>query len=363
MRDPRQEKLARILAGYSAEVKKGDVVMVDWADGTPLEFVREVQTACLERGAKYVRLSYSHSDLVVNFFRRAGREQLGYFPQHELDFMKSADAYIGIGSPLNSQALAAVPARVLSARQRLLRPILDERVNRTRWVITRYPTQSQAQDAGMSFEDFEDFYFRACNVDWAKESERQEALKRLLARTREVRLLAPDTDLAFSIAGMPAVKCDGKRNMPDGEVYTAPVKNSAEGKIRFNAPTVYQGKIFAGIALEFRKGKIAAASAERGGEYLNDILDVDGGARYLGEFSFGLNRAITRPMHSILFDEKIAGSVHLAAGAAYQICDNGNRSAIHWDMIRLMNDGEVYLDGVLVQKGGVFQLAELRALN
>jgi aminopeptidase len=363
MKDPRQEKLARILAGYSAEVKKGDVVMVDWADGTPLEFVREIQTACLERGAKYVRLSYSHSDLVANFFRHAGREQLGYFPQHELDFMKTADAYIGIGSPLNSQALSAVPAKVLSARQRLLRPILDERVNRTRWVITRYPTQSQAQDAGMSFLDFEDFYFRACNVDWAKESDRQDALKRLMSRTKQVRLLAPDTDLSFSIAGMPAVKCDGKRNMPDGEVYTAPVKNSAEGKIRFNAPTVYQGKIFAGIALEFKKGKIVKAAAEQGGEHLADILDVDGGARYVGEFSFGLNRAITRPMRSILFDEKIAGSIHLAAGAAYQVCDNGNRSAIHWDMIRLMTDGEVWLDGVLVQKGGVFLLPELKALN
>jgi aminopeptidase len=251
----------------------------------------------------------------------------------------------------------------LSARSRLLRPILDQRVNHTRWVITRYPTQSQAQDAGMSFEEFEEFYFKACNADWAKESERQDALKRLLAKSTQVRILAPDTDLSFSIAGMPAIKCDGKRNMPDGEVYTAPVKTSAEGTIRFNAPTVYQGKVFSGIALEFKKGKIVKADAEQGGEHLADILDVDAGARYLGEFSFGLNRRIVRPMHSILFDEKIAGSIHLAAGAAYQICDNGNRSAIHWDMIRLMKDGEIYLDGVLVQKCGLFQLPELKPLN
>jgi len=363
MRDPRQKKLAKIMVDYSTGVKKGDIVMIEYADGTPVEFIRELQTRCLERGARYIRISRSDSDLVYNFYRRADADQLAYFPRHELEFMKQVDVYIGIGSPLNNRTLAGIPGEVLSARQRLLRPIQEQRVEHSRWVITRYPTHSQAQEAGMSFEDFEDFYFRACNIDWAREARRQEKLKRLLKRSKSVRLLAPDTDLAFSIEGMPAIKCEGKRNLPDGEVYTAPVKDSAEGYIRYNTPSLYQGKLFRGIRFEVKKGRIVGAEAEAGGEHLAGILDTDRGARRFGEFSFGLNRAIREPMLSTLFDEKIAGSIHLTPGRAYGECDNGNRSAIHWDLVRIMRDGEIYLDDRLVQKRGKFVLPELKPLN
>ena len=363
MKDKRQEKLAGILVEYSVEVKKGDLVVVDYSDGTPLEFVREIQTACLKRGARSVRLRYSHSDLVYNFFRRADREQLNYFPRHELELMKTTDAYIGIGSPLNARTLSRIPAAVLSRRQRLLKPIQKERVENTRWVVTRYPTHGQAQAAGMSFEEFENFYFKACNIDWPRQSKRQEALRKLLLKSKEVRIKAPDTDLSFSIREMTAIKCAGKRNMPDGEVFTAPVNNSVEGHIRFNTPSLYQGKLFSGIRLGFKKGRVIEARAEAGEDSLEAILDTDRGARYIGEFAFGLNKEIRRPLLSTLFDEKIYGSIHLALGAAYKECDNGNRSAIHWDLVRRMEDGEIYLDGKPVQKKGRFVLPELKPLN
>lgn len=363
MKDPRQKKLAEIMVDYSTEVKKDDIVLIEYGAGTPVEFIRELQTLCLEREAQYVRIAYGDSDLTYNFYRRANERQLAYFPRHELEFMKKVDAYIGIGSPLNSRTLAEIPGKVLSARQRLLRPIQEERVERSRWVITRYPTHSQAQDAGMSFEDYEDFYFKACNIDWARQALRQEKLKKVLERSKTVRILAPDTDLSFSIEGMGAIRCDGKRNLPDGEVFTAPVKDSVEGYIRYNTASLYQGKIFRGIRFEVKKGRIVKASAEAGGEYLDSVLDTDRGARYFGEFAFGLNKAIRKPILSTLFDEKISGSIHLTPGNAYGECDNGNRSAIHWDLVRLMPDGEIYLDDKLVQKKGKFVLPELKPLN
>ena len=363
MKDKRQTKLAQILVDYSTEVKKGDIVLIQYSDATPVEFIREIQTRCLDRGAKYVKIEYSRADLAFNFYRRANRQQLNYFPHHRLEFMKSVDVYIGIGSPLNNKTLSEIPGEILSSRQRLLKPIREERVDNTRWVVTRYPTHSQAQDAGMSFEDFEDFYFKACNIDWTKTSARVEKLKRLLDRSKTVRISAPDTDLKFSIKGMPAIKCVGKRNMPDGEVFTAPVKNSVDGYIRYNTSSLYQGKIFSGVRFEFKKGRITAATAERGKDQLEAILSTDRGARFIGEFSFGINKKIKRPMLSTLFDEKIAGSIHLTPGSSYKECDNGNRSAVHWDLVRLMNDGEIYLDGNLIQKKGKFIPAELKPLN
>jgi aminopeptidase len=363
MKDRRQAKLARILVDYSAEVKKDDIVMLEYSDGTPMEFIREIQTVCLQRGARYVNINYSNSDLAYNFFRQATPRQLKYFPRQRLRFMKEVDAYIGIGSPWNTKTLSAIPGKILSARQRLFKPIQEERVDNTRWVITRYPTHSQAQEAGMSFEDYEDFYFQACNIDWEAQSKRQEKLKRLLDKVKTVRLVAPDTDLTFSISGMPAIKCDGKRNMPDGEVFTAPVRDSVEGYIRYNTPSLYQGKEFSGVYFEFKKGKIVKARAEQGEEHLESVLDTDKGSRFIGEFAFGLNKKIRRPILSTLFDEKIAGSIHLTPGACYKECDNGNRSAVHWDLVRIMKDGEIYLDGKLAQRHGKFVLPILKPLN
>jgi len=363
MRDSRQRKLARILVEYSTGVASGDVVMLQYQTGTPVEFVREVQTAALRRGARCVRLVAVDEELEESFYRAASPAALAYFPKHELEFMESAQVYIGIGAPRNNRALGGVPAGTLGARQRLLRPILDRRVNHTRWVVTRYPTPAQAQDAGMSFADFEDFYFRACLIDWARIRERQEPLRRLLAAASEVAVKAPDTDLRFSVSGIGAVSCHGDRNMPDGEVYTAPVAGSVEGTIVFNTVCERQGRLVVNPRLVFRAGRVEDCGADRGAADLEAILSVDPGARVPGEFSFGLNRRIRRPTGNTLFDEKIAGSVHLALGSAYEDCDNGNRSALHWDLVRLCSDAEIRLDGVLVQTRGRFVLPELAPLN
>jgi len=217
----------------------------------------------------------------------------------------------------------------------------------------------------MSLEEYEDYLFSACCINWDLESEKQEKLKKLIDKTSKVRIVAPDTDLSFSIAGLPGIKCDGRLNMPDGEVFTAPVRDSVQGYISYNCPSIYQGKEYNGVRFEFKDGKIINATAEGGmTELLNKVLDTDDGARYIGEFALGINPGIHKPMRNILFDEKIFGSIHFTPGQAYDECDNGNRSAVHWDLVRLLTDGgEIWFDDILIQKNGLFLTEELLDLN
>jgi aminopeptidase len=216
----------------------------------------------------------------------------------------------------------------------------------------------------MSLDEYEDYLFSACCIDWKAESKKQEKLKKLMDRTQKVRILAPDTDLRFSIEGLPGVKCDGRFNMPDGEVFTAPVRDSVQGHITYNCPSIYQGKEYSGIRFDFTNGRIVKACAEAGmSAALNKILDTDNGARYIGEFSLGINPGIRQPMRNILFDEKIFGSIHFTPGQAYDECDNGNRSAVHWDLVRILSDGEIWFDDVLIQKNSRFIHKDLLDLN
>jgi aminopeptidase len=246
---------------------------------------------------------------------------------------------------------------------------LEQRVKHTKWVVLRWPTSSMAQQAGMSTEAFEDFFFDVCLCDYPKMSKAMDNLISLLDTTDRVHIVGPGTDIEFSIKGIPRRKCDGKRNIPDGEVYTAPVKSSINGVVHFNAPTIYQGCSFSDIQLEFRDGKIVKGKAASRDETdkLNKILDSDEGARFIGEFALGLNPHITKPMKDILFDEKIAGSIHLTPGQAYEEADNGNRSTIHWDLVLIQTKeyggGEIYFDSNLVRKDGLFVIAELGDLN
>jgi aminopeptidase len=231
-------------------------------------------------------------------------------------------------------------------------------------VVTRYPTHAAAQEAGMSLDEYEDYLFSACCIDWNAESKKQARLKKLIDKTKEIRIVEPDTDLTFSIEDLPGIKCDGRLNMPDGEVFTAPVRDSVQGHITYNCPSIYQGKEFNGVRFEFKDGRIVKACAEAGmSGALNKILDTDEGARYIGEFSLGINPGIRRPMRNILFDEKIFGSIHFTPGQAYDECDNGNRSAVHWDLVRILSDGEIRFDGVLIQKLGRFVHKDLLVLN
>jgi aminopeptidase len=223
-----------------------------------------------------------------------------------------------------------------------------------------------AQLAGMSTEAFEDFYFNVCTLDYERLQPGMRALKELMERTDRVHIKGPGTNLRFSIKGIPAVICGGDRNIPDGEVFTAPVKNSVEGHVTFNAPTIYQSIAFDGIRLDFTKGKVVKAISNQT-EKLNKILNSDGGARYIGEFSLGFNPYVMEPMRDILFDEKIAGSFHFTPGQAYEEADNGNRSQVHWDMVNIQRKsyggGEIYFDGKLIRRDGEFLPKELRSLN
>lgn len=364
MKDPRVAQFAKILVDYSTGVKRGDVVLINAAglEATPL--VMEIYALCLKRGAKYVEYSFSIPEIDRNFFNLANKQQLAYFPQHKLDFYKQLTVYIGISAGQNSMVMANARQDAMSAWQKITKPLIDQRVRHTRWCVTRYPTHGAAQEARMSLDEYEDYLFSACCIDWNAESKKQEKLKKLIDRTRCVRIVAPDTDICFSIEGLPGIKCDGRFNMPDGEVFTAPVRNSVQGFITYNCPSVYQGKEYNEVRFEFRDGKIVKASADAGmTAMLNKILDIDDGARYIGEFALGVNPGIRQPMRNILFDEKIFGSIHLTPGQAYDECDNGNRSSVHWDLVRILTDGEIWFDDVLIQKNGFFVHKQLLELN
>ena len=223
-----------------------------------------------------------------------------------------------------------------------------------------------AQLAGMSKEAFEDFYYNVCTLDYSKMDKAMDALKDLMERTDKVHLVAPGTDLTFSIKGIPAVKCAGECNIPDGEVYTAPVRESMNGTIAYNTPSLEDGFTYENIKFEIKDGKIIKATANDN-ERINAMLDTDEGARYFGEFAIGVNPYVLQPMKDILFDEKICGSFHLTPGASYEDAPNGNHSAVHWDLVMIQRPeyggGEIWFDDVLIRKDGLFVVPELECLN
>jgi aminopeptidase len=275
-------------------------------------------------------------------------------------------AYIAIRGSANASENADVPSDRMQLYSKTIRPVQDYRVNKTRWCVLRWPTPSMAQAAGMSTEAFEDLYFDVCTMDYAKMGRAMIPLEKRMKRADKVHLKAPGTDLTFSIKGIGAKMCKGDRNIPDGEVFSCPVKTSVNGTIQFNTPTVYSGTKFENVKLELNDGKIVSATANNT-KRLNEILDTDAGARYIGEFSLGFNPYIQSPMCDILFDEKIAGSLHFTPGQAYEDCGNGNKSAIHWDMVLIQRKdwggGEVWFDGELIRKDGIFLPKDLKPLN
>ena len=364
MTDPRYTKLARLLVHYSTALKKGDRVLLDMID-VPDEFTVELIRAARAAGA---------TPFVETRHTRVGREQLlGMTDQQAADIrdlelarMKKMQSYIAIRGSLNSSENADVPSGRMQMYSRVTRPVLDYRVNKTRWCVLRWPTPSMAQAAGLSTEAFENLYFDVCTMDYAKMAKAMMPLERRMKRADKVQLKAPGTDLRFSIKGIGAKVCKGDRNIPDGEVFSCPVKNSVNGVIQFNTPTLYAGTKFENVRLEFKDGKIVKATGNNP-KRLNEILNTDAGARYVGEFSLGFNPYILNPMCDILFDEKIAGSLHFTPGQAYEECDNGNRSAVHWDMVLIQRPewggGEVWFDGELIRQDGIFLPKDLKPLN
>ena len=364
MSDPRYDSLAKVLTGHSTKLKAGERVLIDVSE-TPEEFV-----IALIRAARTAKAE----PFVVMHSNRVSRElaigitgpQAETIASIDLARLKKMQAYIAVRGSQNISEMADVPQEKAALLSSKLRPALDYRINKTRWVVLRWPTPSMAQQAQMSTEAFAEFFFRVCTLDYSKMIPGMKALKALMDRTDRVHIKGPGTDLHFSIKGIGSVICGGEHNIPDGEVFSCPVKDSVEGHVIFNAPTLSRGLAFDQVHLEFSKGKVIKAAANHTKE-LNEILDTDAGARFIGEFSLGFNPHILHPMRDILFDEKIAGSFHFTPGQAYDVAGNGNKSAIHWDMVCIQRKdyggGEVWFDGKLIRKDGIFLPPALQALN
>ena len=364
MHDQRFDKLAKLLVEYSTRLKRNDNLLIEAFD-VPDEMVVALIRAARKAGAApFVQIQRNRVSRELAL--EASDRQLNFAAQHELARMKKMQAYIALRGSHNITELSDVPVSKMQLLAKKMRPVQDHRVKKTKWCVLRWPTPSMAQLAGMSTEAFEDFYFDVCTLDYEKLQPGMKALKELMERTDRVQIKGPGTNLRFSIKGIPAVICGGDRNIPDGEVFTAPIKNSVEGHVAFNAPSIYQSIAFDGIRLDFKKGKVIKAASNQT-DKLNKILNSDGGARYIGEFSLGFNPYVLEPMRDILFDEKIAGSFHFTPGQAYEEADNGNRSQVHWDMVciqrRNYGGGEIYFDGKLIRRDGEFLPKELRTLN
>ena len=356
--DPRFNQLADVLTGFSTALRSGERVLIDAFDVPDTIVIALIRAARRRGGLPYVQIN--RAQIARELTLRAEEAQVAPLADVELARMQKMDAYIALRGSDNIFESSDVPAAKVQLVSRLMKPVIDYRVGKTKWVVLRWPTSAMAQQAGMSTEAFEDFYFRVCTLDYRRMEPGMKALADLMDRTDRVRIVGPDTDLRFSIKGIGAKECGGLRNIPDGEVFSCPVADSVEGHIQYNAATVYLGTAFDNIRLAFKRGKIVKATANNTAR-LNEILDSDAGARFIGEFALGFNPHILQPMRDILFDEKIAGSFHFTPGQAYADCGNGNRSQVHWDMVCIQRPeyggGEVWFDGKLIRKDGLFPAA------
>ncbi|MGS2779711.1 aminopeptidase [Robertmurraya sp. GLU-23] len=366
MKDSRIELLAKNLINYSVKLQPGEKVLIE-NFGLQRELVTAlVKEAYAAGGHPFVLLKDQQVDRAL--LLGAEEKQFNLMADFEANVMSQMDAYIGLRSGDNINEHADVPDDKMKIHGSTIGKKVhrDIRVPKTKWVVLRYPNSSMAQLAKMSTEGFEDFYFNVCNLDYGKMDQAMDALVELMNKTDKVRITGPGTDLSFSIKDIPAIKCSGQMNIPDGEVYTAPVRDSVNGVITYNTPSPYQGFTFENVKLTFEDGKIVEATANDA-ERINKIFDTDEGARFVGEFAIGVNPFILHPMQDILFDEKIDGSFHFTPGQCYDDAFNGNHSNIHWDMVNIQRSdyggGEMYFDDVLVRKDGRFVIKELEVLN
>lgn len=363
--DKRIVKLSELLTGYSCNLQSGNRILIEYDGNAAIPLVRQLIKDAYRLGARpYVncRNSQIHRELLLG----ADEEQLTFQSAYELMQMEGMDAFITIRSPENFSELSGVPVEKLQLYDSLMDPVLERRLNHTKWVLLRYPNPALAQMSDMSQETFEDFFFDVCTMDFGKMSCAMDSLIGLMNRTDKVQLKGPGTNLTFSIKGFPAIKCDGKHNIPDGEVFTAPVRDSVNGVISYNVKSQWQGVTHENIRLNIKDGKIIEATSSNTA-HLNQTLNCDEGARYFGEFAIGVNPFVMEPINDILFDEKICGSLHFTPGAAYEKADNGNHSSLHWDLVMIQRPeyggGEIWFDDVLIRKDGLFVIDELKCLN
>ncbi|MDX2039115.1 MAG: aminopeptidase [Isosphaeraceae bacterium] len=369
MPDPRWEMLADILIRHSVRIESSDALLIECFDLDDDTLPRLLTRAAARRGAR-VFVEIRESRMMRELLVHGSEAQFRDWGEIDLDRMRRMTAYIALRGRRNISELSDVaPEKMNLYNRHYLKPVhLEQRIRSTKWCVLRLPGAAAAQAAGLSTEAFENHYFDVCNLDYPRFARALDPLVRRMEAANEVRITGPDTDLRFSIEGIPVVPCAGRMNLPDGEVFTAPVRDSVEGFVRFNAPTIYQGQAFDGIRLVFEKGKIVAATCTVGDSArLARIFATDEGASYVGEWSIGCNPRILHPMRDILFDEKIAGSFHLTPGNAYDEADNGNRSQIHWDLVAIQRPeyggGVIAFDGEPIRIDGRFVPEELQALD
>ena len=367
MHDSRLTRLSDVLVDHSCQVQPGENVLIEAFDLPEPALVCRLIERIAERKA-HPFVTWKSNAVLRALYRTGNETTFSLTGQFEQVVMARMDAYIGIRGAGNSSEFVDVPQEKMDLYQKLWwYPVHSEvRVPKTKWVVLRYPTPSMAQAADMSCEAFEDFYFSVCTADYAQMAKDQEPLVARMSATDRVRIVGNGSDLSFSIKDIPVRPCYGQRNIPDGEVFTAPVRDSVNGTIAYNTPSRYQGTVFENIRFTFKDGKIVEATANETAR-LNAVLDADEGARYIGEWSIGCNNHVRHPMLDTLFDEKIGGSMHLTPGQAYEDADNGNRSVVHWDLVLIQRadygGGELYFDGELVRKDGRFVPNDLQALN
>ncbi len=363
--NPLYAKLAKTLCGHSTKIAQGEHVLID-ASQTPALFIEALIDEIASRGA-HAHVNLSDRRITRKLAMVSQGEAFAVDADCAMHQMKKMDAYIAVRGADNIFETSDVPHAKMAEMSAAMKDVLDWRVRKTKWVVLRWPTPSMAQLAQMSTDAFEKFYFDVCTMDYSKMELGMQSMKELMEATDEVRITGEGTDICFSIKNMPAIGCGGQFNIPDGEIFTAPVRDSVEGVITYNAPTVYNGVSFDSVRLEFKKGRIVKASSPSNAAKLEQILSSDEGARYIGEFAMGFNPYVKTPMRDILFDEKIAGSFHFTPGQAYEEADNGNRSQIHWDMVCIQTPeyggGKIFFDGKLVRENGLFVGEGIDRLN
>jgi aminopeptidase len=365
--DKRNKKLAKMLVEYSVELKPGEKIYLEIKGAAALDLGRALVEASTKAGGVPFWY-YNDEDVSRHFIKHAGKDQFEAWGEFHRKIMEDVDAYVAVRGSNNSFDLSDVDVdRMKWFSHAYWERVHSVRVSDKKWCVLRYPNEAMAMMAQQATEPFADFYFKVCGLDWPAMSRAMDPLAELMSGTDKVQIKGPGTDIRFSIKGIGAVKCDGKRNIPDGEVYSAPVRDSVNGVITYNAGSMYQGGLYNDVRFEVEAGKIVKATCAGDSTRLNQVLDTDEGARFFGEFALGLNPHIKEPMLDVLFDEKIGGSFHLTPGRAYDHTDNGNRSAVHWDLVSIQTaekgGGEIYFDERLVRKDGRFVAPELEALN
>ena len=368
MNDPRFATLASTIVNHSCQLKPGENILIEAFD-IPIEMVIAVVDATIKAGGNpHVEL---RSTQVLRSLQ-AGMTESGIkaWAACDLHRMTQMQAYVALRGSNNASEMAGIgdsQVKVFGAHYQ--RPVhLEQRVKKTKWVVLRWPTPSMAQLAKSSTADFEDYFFRVCCVDYAAIDRAVQPLVARMLKADRVHIVGPGpTDLRFSIKNVGVVPCSGEMNIPDGECFSAPIRESGEGILQYNPATLYQGNIFSHIRFEFQKGRIVKATCDGDETKLNSILDTDDGARYIGEFSLGFNPAILTPMLDTLFDEKIAGSFHFTPGQCYDEAPNGNASQIHWDIVCIQRPeyggGTVSFDGEIIRRDGLFVVDDLTGLN